>query len=217
MTVQLLVMAKAPIPGRVKTRLCPPWTPEQAATIAAAALDDTLTAGLAFPAVRHTLVLDPGDDAATTWQRPGGWRAVTQHGDGLGSRLGNAFTDTAIVGVTSLLIGMDTPQVTPELLATVAAGMTDGTDAVLAPALDGGWWALALREPVYARVLADVPMSTATTGADTVAALRKLGATVAIGPALGDVDTAANAVEIAALCPGGMFAAAVTHALDGAA
>ncbi len=60
MTVQLLVIAKAPIAGRVKTRLCPPCTPDQAAAIAAAALSDTLVAASAFPAIRRTIVLDPG-------------------------------------------------------------------------------------------------------------------------------------------------------------
>ena len=66
----------------------------------------------------------------------------------------NAFADTAIVGVTSLLIGMDTPQVTPKLLGTVAAGMTDGIDAVLAPALEDFSPTLKMPEIAEAEALA---------------------------------------------------------------
>ncbi len=199
---QLLVIAKAPVPGRVKTRLCPPCTPEQAADIAAAALTDTLAAAQDFGTRWRTLVID-GDYPAPT-----GWHSIPQHGDGLGQRLANGFLDSARADTPSLLIGMDTPQVTPALLTEVAGGLSDA-DAVLGPATDGGWWALALRDPAHARVLAGVPMSTDRTGADTVEALRGLGLTVAIGPELRDVDLVADAIEIADVHPHGSFAAAV--------
>ena len=54
----LIVLAKAPVPGRVKTRLCPPATPEQAASLAAAALADTLAAALRVPAAQVVVALD---------------------------------------------------------------------------------------------------------------------------------------------------------------
>lgn len=201
--VQLLVIAKAPVPGKAKTRLCPPCTPEQAARIAAAALTDTLAAVRATPAVRRTLV----------WHGPSGglsgWYVVSQRGDGLGERLAHAFADTAVPGLSSLLVGMDTPQLTPALLTGLVEQLASGADAVLAPALDGGWWALALAEPRHGRVLRDVPMSTADTGALTAAALRGLGLTVLDGPVLRDVDLADDARAVAAQCPGGSFGAAV--------
>jgi uncharacterized protein len=207
MRTQLLLMAKAPVPGRVKTRLCPPCTPEGAAGIAAAALADTVDVVTAAPAARRVLVL------AGAYPTPPGWRRAAQRGDGLGERLAAAFADTAARGVASLLIGMDTPQVTVARLAEVAAGL-DAADAVLAPAADGGWWALALRDPGHAGVLAGVPMSTATTGAETAAALYRLGLVVSIGPTLRDVDVAADARAVAALAPDGRFAAAVHRHLD---
>ena len=89
MRLQLLVIAKAPVPGRVKTRLCPPCTPEQAAGIAAAALTDTLTAAAAYPAVQYTIVHCGQIDAGP------GWRRVAQRGEGLAARLANGFADTA--------------------------------------------------------------------------------------------------------------------------
>jgi glycosyltransferase A (GT-A) superfamily protein (DUF2064 family) len=202
MRTQLLVIAKAPVPGRVKTRLCPPCTPYQAARVAAAALADTLTAGYATPATRHTILL------SGQWTPPPGWYPVTQRGDGLADRLANGFADTALAGTGSVLIGMDTPQVTAPLLASVAAGLDDA-DAVLGPACDGGWWALALRDPSHAEALRAVPMSTVDTGAATVAALRGRGLRVRLAGPLRDVDTAVDAWEVAGQCPGGTFADAV--------
>jgi len=202
MRTQLLVIAKAPVPGRVKTRLCPPCTPYQAARVAAAALADTLTAGYATPATRHTILL------SGQWTPPPGWYPVTQRGDGLADRLANGFADTALAGTGSVLIGMDTPQVTAPLLASVAAGLDDA-DAVLGPACDGGWWALALRDPSHAEALRAVPLYTVDTGAATVAALRGRGLRVRLAGPLRDVDTAVDAWEVAGQCAGGTFAGAV--------
>jgi glycosyltransferase A (GT-A) superfamily protein (DUF2064 family) len=133
---------------------------------------------------------------------------MPQRGAGLAVRLVNAFRDTALPGVASLLIGMDTPQVTPKLLAAVADGLADA-DAVLGPAEDGGWWALALRDPRHAEVLRAVPMSTSDTGTRTVAALRERGLGVAYAEPLRDVDTAVDAVLVARQCRSGRFAATV--------
>jgi uncharacterized protein len=202
MNVQLLVIAKAPVPGRVKTRLCPPCTPVQAAAVAAAALADTLGAARATPAVRHTIV------HCGQFEPPAGWHRVPQRGDGLAARLANGFADTAAPGTGSVLIGMDTPQVTPELLAGLARGLADH-DAVLGPAEDGGWWALALRDPYDARALHAVPMSTVDTGTRTVAALAARGLRIGYAPTLRDVDTAADAWAVAHACPAGAFARAV--------
>jgi rSAM/selenodomain-associated transferase 1 len=202
MRLQLLVIAKEPAPGRVKTRLCPPCTPEQAAAVAAASLSDTLRTVNATPAARRTLAI------CGAYRPPAGWGLVRQRGDGLGQRLAHAFADSAVHGLSTLLIGMDTPQVTTAQLAGVAAGL-DRADAVLGPAVDGGWWVLALREPRAARVLRDVPMSTVDTCALTRMALVRAGLTVEDGPSLRDVDTAADAYAVAAACPHGSFAATV--------
>jgi uncharacterized protein len=199
--VQVLVIAKAPVAGRVKTRLCPPCTPAGAAAVAAAALLDTLDA-VSATAAAPTLVLS-GRYAA-----PAGWRSVPQRGDELGERLACAFADTGRPGTASLLVGMDTPQLDAGLLAAVIAGL-GAADAVLAPAADGGWWALALRDPRHAQALRGVPMSRADTGERTAAALRAAGLTVAAGPLLRDVDTADDARAVAAMRPLSRFAAAV--------
>lgn len=195
--VQLLVVAKAPVPGQVKTRLCPPCTPRQAAHVAEAALRDTLDAGRGFS--RRTLVL------SGQWAAPDGWSTVAQRGDGLAHRLAAAYHDTARPDVGTLLVGMDTPQVPATLLA-LAASMLDGCDTVLGPAEDGGWWALGLRDPAAAEALREVPMSTVDTCALT---LEALGGKATMLPVLRDVDTAADAHAVARACPGSRFADAV--------
>jgi rSAM/selenodomain-associated transferase 1 len=202
MRIQLLVMAKVPLPGRVKTRLCPPCSPEQAAAVAAAALTDTLDAVSATPAVRRILVIDG------QWSAPAGWAIATQRGDRLGQRLAHAYGDTALPGIATVLVGMDTPQLNCGHLAAVAAALDD-SDAVLGPAADGGWWVLGLRDPEHGAALASVPMSSAHTGLYTTAALRARGLTVRLVSTLTDVDTAADARTVAAACPDSRFAAAV--------
>ena len=198
----LLVIAKQPVPGKVKTRLVPPCSYEQAASLAEAALADTLRAAALVPARRRVLVLDgrPGP-----WLPPG-FDVVPQCGGPLDERLAHAF---AAVSGPALLIGMDTPQVTPGLLA-VDWTAADGTaaDAVFGPAADGGFWALGLREP-DPDLLRGVPMSTASTGAVQRARLVAAGLRVADLPELRDVDTAADAVLVARQAPRGRFAARV--------
>ncbi|MFD1658688.1 DUF2064 domain-containing protein [Streptomyces caeni] len=191
----LLVIAKEPLPGRVKTRLTPPFTPEEAAELAEAALADTLRAVAATPSTRRVLVLDgsPGP-----WLPPG-FDVVPQCTGGLNERLADAFGRCA---GPALLIGMDTPQVTPDLLTV---DFSD-TDAYFGPAEDGGFWALGLAEPDPA-LLRGVPMSTPVTGAVQRDRLISAGLRVRDLPSLRDVDTAADAHAVAALAPHGRFTA----------
>lgn len=205
MRAQVLVLAKEPVAGQVKTRLCPPCTPTQAADIAAAALDDTLAAVDRFPANR--ILVTQG----TMPDRPG-WTMVPQCDGGLDVRLAHAFACTARPGTVSILIGMDTPQVTPAHLRQ-AHDAVDAADAAIGLALDGGWWLLALRDPADAVALLGVPTSRSDTGQHTLEALRRRGLRVALLPELRDVDTAEDALAIATQCPDGRFAAAVRTVL----
>ena len=199
--VTLLVIAKEPRPGRVKTRLTPPFTPEEAAGLAEAALADTLDVVARTPARRRVLVLDgtPG-----RWL-PEGVEVVPQCAGGLDERLAAAF---AGCDGPALLIGMDTPQVTPELL-TVDFG---DCDAYFGPAEDGGFWALGLAEPDPALVRG-VPMSTPDTGAAQRRRLAHLR--VRELPRLRDVDTAYDATLVAGEAPGGRFAARLARLTAG--
>jgi len=199
--VTLLVIAKEPRPGRVKTRLTPAYSPAEAAQLAEAALADTLAVVRDLPARRRVLVLDgaPGD-----WLPPG-FTVVPQAAGGLDARLAAAFG-----GCTgpALLVGMDTPQLTAGLLApALAADAWSACDAYLGPALDGGFWALGLSRP-DPELLRGVPMSTPHTGAAQHRRLREAGLRVRELPPLRDVDTPADVPEVAAAtAPGSRFAA----------
>jgi glycosyltransferase A (GT-A) superfamily protein (DUF2064 family) len=212
----LLVVAKAPVPGFAKTRLCPPATRRQAAEIAAASLLDTLDAVLATPgAIPVVAMTGELADAARRDEIFRALRATTvfaQRGRGFASRLANAHADTTALhtGLPVVQIGMDTPQVTAEILAAAAEPLLHGdTEAVLGPAEDGGWWTLGLRDPHHAQVLSEVPMSQDDTGELTLRALAATGLTVEPLPVMSDVDTMADAYRVANLRPRSRFAAAV--------
>ncbi|MFD9408029.1 DUF2064 domain-containing protein [Streptomyces sp. NPDC059989] len=193
----LLVIAKAPVAGRVKTRLTTQFTPQQAADLALASLQDTLATVLATPAERRVLVLDgqPGP-----WI-PDGIEVVPQGTGGLDVRLAAAF---ALAEGPALLVGMDTPQVTPGLLAR-GLDFTEA-DAWFGPAEDGGFWALGLADPDPALLLG-VPMSVAHTGEVQRRRLTDAGLSVRDLPELCDVDTPADAERVAAAAPRTRFAA----------
>ncbi|WP_434599800.1 TIGR04282 family arsenosugar biosynthesis glycosyltransferase [Streptomyces sp. A5-4] len=203
----LLVIAKEPVPGRVKTRLSPPYSPVEAARLAAASLADTLAAVLAAPVRRRVLVLDgvPG-----AWV-PGGIEVVAQCAGGLDERLAAAF---GLCTGPALLVGMDTPQLSPALLApALAPDAWDGCDAWFGPAVDGGFWALGLAAPAPG-LLRGVPMSVPETGEVQRARLTGAGLVVRDLPLLRDVDTAYDAEVVAAEAPGSRFAATMA-ALSG--
>lgn len=206
MSGQLLVMAKRPIPGRAKTRLCPPCTADQAAELAAAALADTLEAIRQTRADRRVLALDETFGFAAP-----GFDVLAQRGNGLGDRIAHAFVDAAATCHSPILqVGMDTPQIERHLLTTCLHRLhRDDVDAVLGPAVDGGWWALGLRDPCQAGVLRHVPMSSPRTGQLTAAALRAAGLRVGLLPVRRDVDTVADLAPVARAAPRSRFATTV--------
>ncbi len=218
-SVTYVVLAKAPVPGRVKTRLTPAYSEHEAAALAAAALLDTLdavgaAAVLSTPAEPELVCALTGEldaAAAPAALRAGlaPFRVMEQRGEGLGERIAAAHLDAAGPDGATVQVGMDTPHADPRVLVdagdrVVAAG---GPDAVLGLADDGGWWLLALRRAADARFVEPVPMSTDATGALTRAALESAGLRVESAPALSDVDLPADVVAVASRCAGGRFAA----------
>lgn len=201
--VQLLVLAKCPRPGRVKTRLSPAYTPRQAAELAAAALRDTLDAVAAARCAGRVLAFDgpPGG-----WL-PAGFTFVRQRGDGLVERLRYAIADTyARHPLPVLLVGMDTPQVTPGMLESAARSLVSGPyDAVLGPATDGGFWTIGMGVP-HPDAFSGVPMSEASTCREQRRQLNRLHLRVGILPPLTDVDDPATAEAVAGSRPDSRFA-----------
>lgn len=198
----LVVLAKRPVPGRVKTRLTPPLTPAQAAEVAAASLRDTIAAVDAAPA-RHRLL--SFDGAAEEWV-PDGWLLTPQPRGGLDVRVAAAFA--AAPAGPAFLVGMDTPQLAvPDLTFD-----TERYDACLGPAVDGGYWAIGFADPALAgRAVIGVPMSTAQTGAAQRHRLESLGLRVQLLRPMVDVDDIHDAHTVAAQAPQSSFATALAR------
>ncbi len=190
-TLHLTVIAKAPEPGRVKTRLCPPCTPEQAAAVALAALLDTFDAldqvaterAAGGRHVRRVLLID-GDPSSVVRD---GWEVVVQRGDGLGERLGCGFADLG----PGLIIGMEAPA-GGRWLGSALASLESGHD-VVGLATDGGYWMIGLAETALdhpSTVFDTVPMSTSWTGLGQLRRLHALGRSVRLLPMVRDLDDA---------------------------
>lgn len=212
--VTVLVVAKAPEPGRAKTRLAATVGDRVAAEIAAAALLDTLDAVAAAPVAARVVALtgdlDRAAEGADIRQRLRAFTVIGQRGDGFAARLANAHADAA-AGLPVLQIGMDTPQVTAELLGGCARRLLD-VPAVLGPAADGGWWVLGVGSPAMAECLRAVPMSRADTGALTLRALRDNGVDVATVQRLCDIDVVDDVAVVREACQPGSRFARVTRA-----
>ena len=207
--LHVTIIAKAPVAGRVKTRLCPPCSPQQAADVAAAALADTFDAVDAVATLtgaRRVLLLDGG---VQPWM-PSHFDVIAQRGDGLGERLQNGFVDAG----PGVIIGMETPH--------AAAWLTDGIAAVragrnvLGPATDGGYWMIGLcAESMHfiEDVFHGVPMSTASTGVAQLRTLRALGRRVTLLPEARDLDDFDDLCEVAAAQRGGRLGAVAAEVL----
>lgn len=198
--MDVLVIAKEPVSGRVKTRLCPPCSPVEAARLAEAALVDTLAAARASAARQVVVALDgrPGD-----WLPPG-LRIVSQGSGSFDQRLAHAWRHMTGPAVQ---IGMDTPQVTPADLDDAFTNLAGSdTDAVLGLAEDGGWWLVGLQRP-KPEAFVGVPTSRADTGARQRDRLRRLGLRVRMVGTRRDVDTIEDADAVATAAPWTRFAA----------
>jgi len=194
----VILIAKEPLPGKAKTRLHPPLSLEQAAALAAAAISDTLAMLSRVAASRRILLFD-GERVP-----PGAsdFETVAQGGGTLDERLAAAFDGCS--GPT-LLVGMDTPQLEPRHIAPALTAWPDDIDAWFGPATDGGFWALAMREP-RGDLIRGVPMSRSDTGA--LQRRRLVAAGLAVGQleTLTDVDTIEDARVVATVAPTTAFA-----------
>lgn len=214
----VLVVAKAPEPGRAKTRLAAAVGDRVAADIAAAALLDTLDAVAAAPVAERVVALtgdlDAAAGAAEIRRRLESFTVIPQRGDGFADRLANAHADSGkgSAGYPVLQIGMDTPQVTAAVLSDCARRLLDAP-AVLGLAHDGGWWVLGVAEPAMAECLRTVPMSQPDTGELTLKALRDNGIDVTPVQPLADVDVAADVAAVREACAPASRFARVTRAV----
>jgi glycosyltransferase A (GT-A) superfamily protein (DUF2064 family) len=204
MNLTVAVVAKECLPGRVKTRLTPPLTSAEAAHLAQLSLSMTLETVRRLPARRRLLVMD-GRPAARDAEE---FDVVPQVPGSLDERLAAIFDS---VSGPLLLVGMDTPQLSHEVLNPLFldwASAAPRHGAWLGPAIDGGFWALAVREP-RGDLIRGVPMSTKTTGTVQHSRLSAAGLGPGLLSPLRDMDRFQDAVDIARCLSGTAFATAV--------
>jgi glycosyltransferase A (GT-A) superfamily protein (DUF2064 family) len=204
--VVVLVVAKAPVPGQAKTRLAAGVGAQAAADIAAAALLDTLDAVAAANVQARVVALTGSLDDASAGDeiraRLSEFTVLPQRGADFAARLANAHVDAAEAAgrLPVLQIGMDTPQVTADLIGECGRELL-AADAVLGMARDGGWWVLGVMDATMADCLRTIPMSRADTGVVTLAALGDTGINVSLVPTLADVDTVDDIDRVRRACP----------------
>lgn len=188
--VAVLVMAKAPEPGRVKTRLCPPLDPVRACEFHTALLLDTLA-----------LVRRVGGIRLLAYSGPRSWfdchapdfECFEQCGNDLGERLDHALGYTLSRHSPVLCIGSDSPHLNMRLFAR-AADLLDTHPVVLGPARDGGYYLVGLRN--YQDLFRGMPMSTDRLLAATLERCAQLNLEVGLLAEDRDCDTWADVMAL---------------------
>ena len=189
----LIVFVKAPAPGQVKTRLCPPLTPGQAAALYLAFVQDTVATADKVSGARVEIAYDAcGAAADLGWLGPSApSRFFLQQGADLGRRLQHAFAKTFAGGARkAVVIGSDIPDLEPAIVES-AFGLLDVKDAVLGPAEDGGYYLVGLKRP-NPSLFAGIHWSTSTVFSETLARVEAGGLTLGLLARRADVDAAAD-------------------------
>jgi hypothetical protein len=191
----LAIMAKAPRPGKVKTRLKPPLTAEQAAALNVCFLRDTAEniATLANDSSAQGLVCytPVGDEAAFDDLLPNGFALIPQRGDGFGERLLYAAEDILSCGFGAVcLIDSDSPTLPATALRDAVDALNKpGERVVLGPSDDGGYYLIGLKTP-EPRLFQHITWSTPSVYAETVERAREAGTSLLELPKWYDVDDA---------------------------
>ncbi len=192
MSAAIAIFAKAPVPGQVKTRLVPPLTPEEAATVARACLETTLRRFVPAVDAVFTVFLDGDADPAL--------RALAQElrvpifpqvGADLGARLATAFRSLREGGASKILaLGSDSPTLDPAWIASAVAAL-DAHDVVIGPTEDGGYYLIGVRGTVEG-IFEKIPWSTDGVARATLERAAALRLRVRQLPVWYDVDDVAS-------------------------
>jgi uncharacterized protein len=196
--IALAAMATAPIAGAVKTRLCPPLRPDEAAELARCFLEDRVEQLGAVPAGDRLVAFTPPEQArAVRALVPRGVRLVPQRGADLGARMSGLLEDLLAEGYAgALVVGTDTPTLPTAYLAEAVTVLRQAVaDVVLGPSEDGGYYLIGVTAPAP-ELFADMTWSTATVYEETLRRARAAGRRVAMLPTWFDVDRVADLARL---------------------
>ena len=187
----IVIVAKKPEPGRVKTRLCPPLTPPQTARLAEAFLRETVQ--LARSALQDIAIGFSPDDTVNWFETEFPHVTLLPQGTGdLGHRMAHLFVQAfATESEPVILVGADTPQLSPQRLTEAAAELEGDTDLVLGPAADGGYYLVGLKSPTP-ELFRNIDWGSATVLRQTVERANTLGLQVALLREERDIDEPAD-------------------------
>lgn len=188
----LIVVAKEPVPGRTKTRLSPPLTPELASDLYRCLLIDTLALMKRLHSADLSVAYAPASaEGYFAHLAPNGFRRVAQQGANLGERLARALDHHFRLGYRRVAIMNSDGPTLPLAYLEEAFTSLDDADVTLGPGHDGGYYLIGMKE-LYSGLFEDIPWSTGQVLARTLAAGRKLGLTVHQLPGWYDVDVGAD-------------------------
>jgi rSAM/selenodomain-associated transferase 1 len=194
----VIIFVKAPIPGKVKTRLAASIGPGHAVNLYRCFVKDTIrTAKQACGCLN--IFYDSADASAPIQQMLGDEQAYqAQCGKDLGEKMANAFCDVFAHKITrAVLVGSDIPDL-PEKLLIEAITELNHHDAVIGPSSDGGYYLIGFRSDTFcADIFSTISWSTDTVCADTLRKLFENGLDTHILPQWRDVDTYENLMDLA--------------------
>ncbi len=198
--VALAIMAKAPRPGEVKTRLCPPLSPAEAAELYRCFLLDKVAQVRSIDGATAVLAFTPDTDRHTFETLAPGVSLLAQRGDDLGSRLLNGLDELLRGGhVAALAIDSDTPTLPTDFLRqAIDLVVEPGVDVVLGPTEDGGYYLIGMRT-AWPSLFAAMPWSTAEVFPETIRRAEAQGLRVACLPCWFDVDRGDDLDRLVAL------------------
>ena len=199
MSNALVVVAKAPVVGQVKTRLCPPLSAAAAAELYRCFLVDLVERACTIPDLRVCLAFTPVEsEALFRALLPFPLRYLPQRGNGLGERLANIFADLLGAGFSKIVItGSDIPTLPTAYVQEAFAALSDPrTDAVFGPCSDGGYYLVGARA-LHAGLFENITWSTSAVLAETLAQARLHQLNVTLLPAWYDVDNGADLYKLA--------------------
>ena len=193
----LVVVAKAPIPGEVKTRLIPHFTPEEAADLYRCFLQDRIKEISKLKGIDLAVAFTPAD-AGDTFARitSNGFKLFAQKGDDLGQRLNHVFLEKLVRGYDAVsIVDSDTPDLPRSIVEqSFQTLMSDGVDAVFGPCDDGGYYLVGMRRP-HPELFQDIPWSTPAVLTITLARAARLGIRTKLLPGWNDLDTFEDLID----------------------
>ena len=198
-TAAVAIFAKAPTPGAVKTRLCPPLTERQAAALARCFLRDTIARVHGLAGTTPVIAYAPASERDLFQRLAPDFSLRAQHGRDLGERMRSALGALLRTGhPAAVAVGTDTPTLPPALLQrAVDLAASGDIDVVLGPCEDGGYYLIGVRDD-YPTLFENVPWSTPAVLDVTLRRAEEAKLRTALLPTWFDIDTPGDLARLSA-------------------